>query len=358
MTFHKRLPPPGSRPGTLVVPPGSPPPRIHVFDYRGDLCREQDIENPEQLREYLESDRFTWIDVQGFGDETKLWELAAVCDLHPLTLEDATNAPQRARSELRDDQHLIVARVPLATAEGGLEVPQVFMILTRSWLMTFQDRYFGFFDPIRERLRHGVGRPMRQHGPDYLAYALLDALVDRYFPIVEELAAQQENLEEQVNEDPAPAVLTELHSIRRKLVLIRRIGWPQREALRSMLVEHDSFVTDEVKLFLRSTEQHMAQIMEAVDSTKDATSGMVEVYLSSISQRTNEIMKVLTLMASIFIPLTFVAGIYGMNFESMPELHSRWGYPAVLLIMATTAAGMLFYFRRRGWIGGGKRDVS
>jgi magnesium transporter len=352
MSFHKRTPPIGSRPGTLAIPPGSPPPRIHVFDYRGEVCREADVEDPDELRPYLVSPETTWIDVQGFGDEAKLRSLAGLCGLHPLTLEAATNVPQRATSELRSEHQLIVARVPLPEAGGALEVPQVCMILARSWLLTFQDRYFGFFDPVRARLREGIG-PIRHQGPDYLAYALLDALVDRYFPIVEELAEQLEDLEERVNDDPDSRTLSELHRIRRQLVVIRRIGWPQREALRSMLVEHASLITPEVKVYLRSTEQHMAQVMEAADSAKEATGGLVEIYLSNVSQKTNDIMKVLALMASIFIPLTFVAGIYGMNFESMPELSSAWGYPIVLLTMLLVAGGMILYFRRRGWIRSG-----
>jgi len=350
MTFEVRRPPIGSRPGTLAIPPDSPAPRIHVFDYRGEICREADVDDPEALRRYLDSEETAWVDVQGFGDEDTLWAIADVFGLGPLVMEDATNVPQRAKSELRADHQLIIARAPLPTADGALEVPQVCLIVGRNWLLTLQDRYFGFFDPVRRRIREGLG-PIREQGPDYLAYALLDTLVDGYYPIVEKLAADLEDLEERVEGDPASRVLAELHRIRRQLVVIRRIGWPQREALRSLVVEHGPFIGADAKAFLRSTEQHVTQIMEAVDSARDTTSGLVDLYLSNLSQRTNEIMKMLTLMASIFIPLTFLAGIYGMNFELMPELHAAWGYPLVLLTMLGTATGMLLYFRHRGWIG-------
>ena len=321
------------------------------------MCREADIEDPEDLQRYLDSDEIAWVDVQGFGDEDKLWAIARVFGLHALTMEDATNVPQRAKSDPKTDHHLIIARVPEPREDGGLGVPQVCMILGSNWLLTFQDHHFGFFEPVRKRIREGIG-PLRNQGPDYLAYALLDALVDRYFPVVEGLAEQLENLEEEVTEDPGPEVLADLHAIRRKLVDIRRIGWPQREAIRALTLEHGNFVREESKVYLRSTEQHMTQIMDAVESARDATTGLVDLYLSHVSQRTNEIMKVLTLMASIFIPLTFLAGIYGMNFESMPELQSAWGYPLVLATMVVTAVGMLLYFRHRRWIGRPRRSRS
>lgn len=350
MTFRKRMPPVGSRPGTLAIPEGSPPPRIQVFDYDAGTCVESNIDDVDQLAPYLASSHKTWVDVQGFGDEAKLRRLGELFRFHPLTLEDAVNVPQRAANEIRSEHQRIIARAPLLSADGKVEVPQVCMILGPNFLLTLQDRYFGFFDAVRERLRAGIG-PMRRLGPDYLTYALLDTLVDHYFPIVEHLASELEDLEDEVSDDPRPDLLSRLHQIRRQLVVIRRVGWPQREALRSVLHDHSPFISPEVRDFLRNTEQHITQIMEAVDSSREMTSGLVDIYLSNMSQRTNEVMKMLTLMASIFIPLTFIAGIYGMNFEFMPELHQRIGYPAALTSMATVAVGMLVYFRSKGWLG-------
>jgi len=351
LTFRKRTPPAGSRPGTLSIPKGSPPPRIHVFDYRADSVRESVIEDPAEIAPYLASENKTWVDVQGFGDEEKLRRLGDLFRFHPLTLESAVNVPQRASNEVGTEHQLIIARAPLLSEEGRIEVPQVCMILGPNFLLTLQDRYFGFFDAVRNRLRDGVGRPIRVFGPDYLTYALLDALVDHYFPIVEHLATELEDLEDEINEDPSQTVLARLHQIRRQLVIIRRIGWPQREALRSILRDPSPFVSPETQVFLRSVEQHITQIMEAVDSSRDMTTGLVDIYLSNLSQRTNEVMKVLTLMASIFIPLTFIAGIYGMNFENMPELRSPLGYPLALGAMVSVAAGMILFFRRKGWLG-------
>jgi magnesium transporter len=354
MTFHKRLPPVGSRPGTLAIPEGSPPPAIHMFDYRGERLAEREIADPADLRAFLASPDTTWVDVAGFGDEAVLRAIGDLFELHPLTLEDATTGPQRARHEVAPTHQLIIARCPILGEQGAIEVPQVSIILRRNTILTLQDRHFGFFGPVRKRLREGIG-PIRDAGPDYLASALLDTLVDRYFPVVEELASELEELEDRVNEEPDPELLVRLHHVRRQLVLIRRSGWPQRETLRSLGHDASPFIGAEARVYLRSTEQHITQIMEAVDSAREMTAGLVDIYLSSVSQRTNEVMKVLTLMASIFIPLTFVAGIYGMNFTNMPELGYRWAYPAALGLMAAIAVAMLVYFRRKGWFGPRRR---
>ena len=356
MTFQKRLPPVGSRPGTLAIPEGSPPPVIHMFDYRGERCAEREIHDPQDLRAYLASPDTTWVDVAGFGDEAVLRAIGDLFELHPLALEDATTGPQRARHEITPDHQLIIARCPILGEEGGVEVPQVCIILRRNTILTLQDRRHGFFEPVRRRLREGIG-PIRDGGPDYLASALLDTLVDRYFPIVEQLASELEDLEDRVSGEPEPEVQVHLHHVRRQLVVIRRSGWPQRETLRSLAQEPSPFIGEEARAYLRSTEQHITQIMEAVDSSREMAAGLVDVYLSNMSQRTNEVMKMLTLMASIFIPLTFIAGIYGMNFQNMPELQQRYGYPAAIGVMLAVACAMLVYFRRKGWLGSrGQKD--
>jgi len=352
--FEKRNPPIGSRPGTLAIPEGSPPPRIHLFDYDPAGVREQEIDDPEQLRAYLESPSVTWIDVKGLGDERVLRRIGELCGLHPLALEDAVNAPQRAKSELYDDHQLVIARLPVFDEEGVMSVPQVCLLIGRRHLLTFQERDFGFFAPVRERCRAGLG-PMRRLGPDYLAYALLDTLVDRYYPIAERLAHELEEIEEEVLEEPNPDCLTRIHQVRRQLVVLRRIGWPQHEMIATMTRDPTPFVSDEVRTYLRDVDDHISQIMELVDSSREMAVGLTEIYLSNLGHRTNEIMKVLTLMASIFIPLTFIAGIYGMNFEFMPELHRPRAYPIVLAVMGILAVAMVGYFRHRGWIGAGRR---
>jgi magnesium transporter len=267
-------------------------------------------------------------------------------------LEDAVNIPQRAKSEIHQDHHVIVARVPVFEDNGRVGTRQVCFVLAKGCLVTFQERYFGFFDPVRKRIRDGVG-PISQHGADYLAYALLDTLIDHYYPVVEHLSQELGELEVRLAAEPSADVLGDIHAIRSCVAVIRRIGWPQREAVFELLRDPSPFVTDEVKPFLRDTYGHLCQIIELVDSTREMAMALSEVYLSTMAHRTNEIMRMLTLMASIFIPLTFIAGIYGMNFENMPELHSPRGYYGVLIVMVTVAASMLAYFRHKGWIGRG-----
>lgn len=347
--FVKHNPEIGARPGTLAIPPDSPPPRIRMIQYDAEGIELEEIQDPGTLNELRRRDKVTWIDVQGLGDESKLRALAAVFELHPLALENAVNVPQRAKTELYTNHQLVIARTPIVE-DGSLRTPQVCFVLGEDYLLTFQERYFGFFDAVRDRLRDGLG-PMRRERPDYLLYALIDAMVDRYYPVAQQLAHRLELLEDVVEDDPHPQVLSRIRTIRRQLVVLRRIIWPQREALHAMLRERSPFFREELKVFLRDTFDHVAQISELIDSSREMASDLSEAYLSHMSHRTNEIMKVLTLMASIFIPLTFIAGIYGMNFEYMPELSTRGAYFVVWGVMVAVAIAMVLYFRRRGWLG-------
>jgi magnesium transporter len=349
VVFQKQVPAVGSRPGTLAIPPDSPPPRITVVQYDAEGVERRGVEDPEELRDLVRDGRNTWVDVQGLGDESVLRAIGRAFDLHPLALEDAVNVPQRAKSELYEGHQLIIARTPVLE-DDQVRTPQVCFILGDGYLLTFQERYFGFFDAVRERLADGLG-PMRREGPDYLAYALIDAMIDRYYPVAQSLSDQLEEVEDLVVENPHPEALARIHALRRQLVVLRRVGWPQREAISAMLREQTPYFRDETKVFLRDSHDHIAQIVELIDSSREMASDMAEAYLSNVSHRTNEIMKVLTLMASIFIPLTFVAGIYGMNFQNMPELQSRIGYFVVLGVMVAIAIVMVLYFRRRGWLG-------
>jgi magnesium transporter len=227
-------------------------------------------------------------------------------------------------------------------------------VLGHNYLVTFQSRFFGVFAPVRQRIAAGIG-PIRKAGADYLAYALIDTLIDRYYPIVQHLSEALEELENEVIERPQDDTLRKIHQIQRQLVVIRRIGAPQREALASLLREHSPFVSDGVRVFLRDTFDHVAQIMEAVDSTREMGISLVNLHLSNVSQRTNEVMKTLTLVASIFIPLSFLAGVYGMNFEYIPGIHSRESFAIFIGVIVAIASVMVWWFRRRGWIGSRRR---
>jgi magnesium transporter len=350
MVFKKYNPAVGARPGTLAIPPDSPPPKIIVVEYDEHVVERREIDDPRQLREIGRGDRVTWVDVQGLGDEAAIRAIGEVFELHPVALENAVNVPQRAKSELYEAHQLLIARTPVIGEDELVRTPQVCFVVGERYLLTFQERYFGFFDPVRERIQAGIGA-IRKEGPDYLAYAMIDAMVDRYYPVAQRLSDRLEELEDVVVENPHPEVLARIQALRRQLVVLRRVGWPQREAISAMLREQTPFFSDQVKVYLRDTHDHIAQIVELIDSSREMASDLADAYLSNVSHRTNEIMKVLTLMASIFIPLTFVAGIYGMNFENMPELGSRIGYFVVLSIMVVIAVGMTAFFRHRGWIG-------
>jgi magnesium transporter len=347
--FKKYNPEIGARPGTLAIPPGSPPPKINVVQYDSTRVDRREITDVAELRGLHDSNRVTWVDVQGLGDEATIRAIGEAFDLHPVALENAVNVPQRAKTELYDQHQLIIARTPIIDADV-VQTPQVCFIVGKRYLLTFQERYFGFFDPVRERIQAGIGA-IRRAGPDYLAYAMIDAMVDRYYPVAQRLSDRLEDLEDFIVANPHPEVLAQTHALRRQLAILRRVGWPQREALNALLREQTPFFSQQTKVFLRDTHDHIAQIVELIDSSREMASDLAEAYLSNVSHRTNEVMKVLTLMASIFIPLTFLAGIYGMNFENMPELRSRIGYFVVLGVMIFLAIGMTAFFRRRGWIG-------
>ena len=351
--FTKNNPEIGARPGTLAIPENSPEPRIRVTQYSADDVEVFDIEDVATLPGLVKSDYVTWVDIQGFGNEAKLKGIAAAFDLHPIALEHAVNVPQRAKAESYEGHNLIIARAPLLEENENLSVPQVCFIVAEGFLITFQERYLGFFDEVRERIQRGGGQ-LRKYGADYLAYALIDAMVDRYYPVAQQLSDAIEDLEDWVVENPHPDVLKRIHAIRRELVILRRIGHPQREAINAMLRPQSPFFSDEVQIFVRDTREHIAQIVELIDSSREMASDLADAYLSNLSHRSNEIMKVLTLMASIFIPLTFIAGVYGMNFEYIPELSVRSAYFIVWAVMIAITIAMVVLFKRRGWIGTSK----
>ncbi len=353
MTFRKSHPPVGSRPGTLAIPKDSPPPVVRLVCYDANTLEERDVGDVETLA-CLREDRVSWVDVRGLGDEALLRRIGELFAIHPLALEDAVNVPQRAAATLYEQQQVIVVRVPLEDDGGAIEVPQVCFVLGRHYLITFEARSFGLLEPVRERLRAGIG-PIRSSGADYLAYALIDTLIDRYYPIVQSLAEAMEELEDEVIQRPQEDSLAKIHQLQRRLVVIRRVGAPQREALASLLRDHSPFLSDAVRIFLRDTHDHVAQIMEAVDSTREMGISLVNLHLSNVSQRTNEVMKVLTLMASIFIPLSFLAGVYGMNFDHIPGVHEPGSFEIFIGAIVVIAAGMVWAFWRRGWIGSRRR---
>ncbi len=292
-----------------------------------------------------------WLDVRGFGDEPLIRAIGARFKMTALAIEDAVNAPQRPKSEHYAGHQLIISRVPIVGPEDEMSLPQVCLVVGERTLVTFQDRYLGLFEAVRERLRDVTNQPIRTGGPDYLAYALIDAMVDRYYPVGEALSNELDDIEDELLEAKEAESLTRLREVRRQIVMARRIAGPQREMVVALQRDTTPYVTPQVHEYLRDTVDHISQVAELLDASRDVAAALSAELLSMIAQRTNETMKVLTLMASIFIPLTFIAGIYGMNFDNIPELHMPGAYPAVLGLMGVVAAGMVVYFYRKGWLG-------
>ncbi len=358
---QRRRPPrrarPGTAPGQLTPPPEARPPAVSVLAYGPEGCEEFAGADPQRLRAVLASRPVVWVNVDGVGDPDVVAGLGGLFGLHRLALEDVVHVHQRPKVEHYADHLYIVLRVP-DRESGELESEQISLFLGRNYVLTFQERTGDCWDPIRERVRAGKGR-IAAAGADYLAYALVDAAVDSNFPVLEALGEQLESLEDEIVARPRRGTINALHRARRDLITLRRGIWPLREMLGALSRDPDPLVADETRVYLRDCHDHTVQIIDLLETYREIASGLLDVYLSSISNRMNEIMKVLTVISTIFIPLSFIAGVWGMNFDpgasplNMPELRWRWGYPAALAVMAATAGGLLIWFRRRGWLGDG-----
>ncbi len=324
--------------------------KIQILDYDEARFSEREAESVEDCFPFNESPTVTWINVTGIHDLPTIEKLGTHFGLHPLVMEDVANANQRPKLERYEQYIYMVVRMLTHNAQGKqIEAEQVSLILGRGFVISFQEREGDVFDPIRERIRQAGGR-IRGAGADYLAYAMLDSIVDGYFVILEAIGETVEELHEAVTINPSPATLSEIHDLKRELIYLRKAVWPLREAISGLQKEEPPFVTEGTRVYLRDAYDHTIQVMDAVESFRDMVSGMLDTYLTTISNRMNEVMKTLTIMASVFIPLTFMAGIWGMNFEHMPELGWRWSYPLVLLGMLGVAGTMVAYFKRKGWL--------
>ncbi len=353
--------PPGSVPGSVVADPDAPHPVVRVMAYGPDDFVEREVEDLSQIGELREKWPVTWVNVDGLGDAELIRAVGEAFDIHPLALEDVVNVTQRPKVEEYDNFEFIVAR--MASVVKVLETEQVSIFLGKGFVVTFQERVGDCFDPVRERIRTGRGR-VRGAGADYLAYALLDAVVDNYFPVLEQYGERLEALEERILVRSDTATVAEIHDVKRELIRLRRAVWPLREAVNTLTREAMPLITDETRVYLRDCYDHAVQILDIVESDREMTAGLTDLYQSTVSNRMNEVMKVLTIIATIFIPLTFIAGIYGMNFDpeasrwSMPELGWPFGYVACLGVMAVCAVSLVVFFKRKGWLGSPAQPVG
>jgi magnesium transporter len=324
--------------------------RISYIDYDEQSYQEKQVSKIEECFPFKATPTVSWINIDGLHEVEILEKLGRQFELHPLMLEDILNMDQRPKYEDFDKHIFIVLKMLSFDNETqSVESEQVSLVLGENFVISLQERVGDVFDPIRERIRNAKGR-IRKLGPDYLMYSLLDAIVDNYFGILEKLGDKIEAMEEELVGEPTQKTLQQIHYLKKEMIYLRRSVWPLRELISGMERSESPLIEDSTDAYLRDLYDHTIQVIDTMESFRDMVSGMLDTYLSSLSNRMNSIMKVLTIIATIFIPLTFVAGVYGMNFKYMPELNSRWGYPVVWLVMLIIASTMLIYFKRKKWL--------
>lgn len=342
------------------LPPGTPVhigekkrerTKITILDYDGANFQEVEIRRVDECFPFRDKPTVTWINVEGIHQVEILGKLGDCFGLHHLVLEDIANTDQRPKMEDYGDYIYTVLKMLYYNDKSNeIVIEQISLILGQNLVISFQEGKEGdVFGPVRERLRSEKGR-IRKMGADYLAYSLLDSIVDNYFIILERLGEKIEFLEEELVTNPTPETVQTIHDLKREMIFLRKSVWPLREVISGLERGESSLIQESTHIYLRDVYDHTIQVMDAVETFRDMLSGMLDIYLSSISNRMNEIMKVLTIIATIFIPLTFLAGVYGMNFRYMPELERPWAYPLVLLFMLAIGLLMVFYFRKKRWL--------
>lgn len=346
---------PGSSPGQIIPHPHAQRPQMRVMGYGPDECHERELKDVEHIRAFLGDHAVTWLDIEGLGDAAMIQNLGRIFNLHRLALEDVVNHHQRAKVEEYEDVLFIVLRMVTDGERCGTE--QISIFVGPNWLITLQEGQPGDpFNYVRKRIRDGIGR-MRTAGSDYLAYALIDAVIDAYFPAVETYAEKLDELEETCIRGRNGGVIDKLHTVKTDMLVLRRAVWPMRETLAEMMRETTPRITATTRVYLRDCYDHVIQLIDLLETYRELTADLRDLYMSTISNRINETMRVLTIISTLFIPLTFIAGIYGMNFDpdsspwNMPELRWYFGYPACLALMGLTTLGLIVFFVRKGWIG-------
>lgn len=350
--LKKRSEKTGLPPGSLVYigPKKSETVNISLFDYTVTEIEERLLITPEESSEFKNKNSITWINIDGIHQIEVLKTFGQLFELHPLMLEDIANSEQRPKVDYYGDQVFIVLKMLSYDQEHeAIESEQLSLVLTANFTLSFQEKPGDVFDPIRERIRSAKSR-IRKESVDYLVYSLIDTVVDNYFSVLEALSNRLELLSEEMIKNPKPIILHKLHHLKRQILFVRKCVWPLRDLLGTLTKEKPALFKESTLLYLRDIYDHSIQIIDTIESFREMLASMVDIYLSNINIKTNDIMKVLTIITTIFIPLNFIAGIYGMNFDYMPELTWRWGYPVTLSIMAVSVIGMLWLFRKKKWM--------
>jgi magnesium transporter len=324
--------------------------KITLIDYDENNFFEKEPETIEECFRYKDKKSVTWINIDGLHDVGLVEKIGQQFNLHPLVLEDILNTGQRPKTEDLDDYFFVVLKMlTYNEKEKMIESEQVSLVFSKNFVISFQEKPGDVFESIRNRIRNGKGR-IRKMKADYLSYVLIDAIVDNYFSILEKIGDRVEDLEEELLQDPSTETMQRIHSLKREMLFLRKSVWPFREAINGLVRSESKIIQKTTMVYLKDVYDHTIQVIDTAETFRDMISGMLDVYLSTVSNKMNEVMKVLTIFAAIFIPLTFVAGVYGMNFQNMPELGWNLGYPMALMIMLLVGLVMLFYFKRKKWL--------
>ncbi|MDH3327800.1 MAG: magnesium/cobalt transporter CorA [Desulfobulbaceae bacterium] len=341
----------GTPPGTVVHTGERKTEQVvmRYFDYDEKTLHEGELATVEDSFQFLTTPTVTWIDVVGLHDVSHIEQIGKAFELHPLMIEDIASPRQRPKIEEYEDSLFVVLKMlAFDTDTKTIEIDQMSLVVGKNYILSFQEKPWDVLEPIRNRIRQARSR-IRSKGPDYLAYTIIDAVVDGYFKILEEVGDEIEILEELVLSDVTALVMHRIHKLKREILVLRKAVWPLREVLGSLYRNETTQIEDQTRVYLRDVYDHSVQIIDTIETFRDLLTGTMDLYISSVNNRMNEVMKVLTVIATIFIPLSFFVGVYGMNFEYMPELKIHWAYPALMLFMTMVAGGMLWLFRHKHW---------
>lgn len=323
---------------------------VRIMDFNVENITEKITDNLTECCEFKDSPNISWLDFTGLHDVEKIGEIGKMFEIHPLVIEDILNTSQRPKIEIFDNYFFIVFKMLYFNAKiSRIESEQVSLIVTKNKVLSFQEKEGDVFDPLRERIRKSKGR-VKSMGSDYLAYEILDIIVDNYLEILETLGEQIEVLEEELMKNPGSKTLGKIYRLKREILMVRKSVWPLRDVVSKLERGDIDMIEKKTEIYIRDLYDHVVQVIDTVETFRDMSTGLLDLYLSSVSFKMNDIMKVLTIISTIFIPLTFIAGVYGMNFENMPELRSDYGYFVVIAGMLLVGIGMIFYFRKKKWI--------
>ena len=345
----------GAPPGTVVCDVGEEKSKtkvkVEVFDYKGDYFNEVVLDSLDEIEKYKDHGTVTWVNFSGSHDAALLKKLGEVFNIHQLTLDDMANPNQRPKMEDHGDFLFIIVKMAYFNRKQELAFEQVSLIVTPGVVVTVQEEEEeeDVFSHLRKRIRESH-KKVRTMGTDYLAYMIIDALIDNYFFLLENIGERIDEMEESLLGRPDKSLISDIHNLKRELIYIRRAAWPLREVVSAIQKSESDLITDAINLYTMDLYDHVIQVIDTLELYRDMASGMIDVYLSSISNRMNEVMKVLTVISTIFIPLTFIVGLYGMNFKFFPEINWRYGYAFVWAVMLGVVGIMMWFFKKKGWM--------